>query len=1475
MLYTNLHSYQRLPVLFVTIIFFLTLTSVRIVFSQTEVAGEVSGVWNTEGSPYILIDDIDIEDDDSLLIEPGVEIRYDGRFYIHVNGYLEAVGNEEDSILFVPNGEDEDAGGLGIRFIGPTPNCELCYFRISGMRGDARNINSGAAVYIRNRGEVSLRNGVISDNQCDNDAAIELANSSECHIENLLIEGNSSPLQRLNPGMRKGAGIAVWTDATAVIENCIFRNNNAGTGYGGGISSNSTSDELVIRGNVFERNQAYMGGGVYLIQSAALVADNLFLENRTPGGYGGGLAIHNSRREPRGVIVVNNRFIGNQAAHSAGASISLGRRNRSYLLENEFIDNEAEISRGAIGGGYVVFSNGLIYGNRAPFGSAISAVEVHLINSVVWANESDEGEPIIAAEYLTMSYCDIQDIEEGNGILSRDPLFNDPEVFDFTLNDDSPLIDAGHPHSLFNDDDGSRCDIGSLGGSGFAAGPIIWNFGDVWHPFNYSVDLTVLWTGENRLNLTAPSFETGENFHCRQEEAFSIEPWSYFRLGVVFEPSGRGEFTDRLFIRRDGVGEDAQVLMEVQGECTANVITGNISGVLTAEHSPYQVIDHAVIPEGETLEIEAGVQIEFCDNYVITTRGGSLIIRGTRDQPVVITSTDDSLRGYIDIIEPQEPVRIEHLHLQHNRGISVYSGEVNLFSSRFTSNGIGDRPAVGVQYGVLTAQDCIFEDNGHRPEWPSGAIHVSYGELRVEDCTFIGNGATFGAGIHASRTESCMVMNCTFERNDSHRGGAMLVYHSVHLVLLNNTFIENRSVRHGGGASFFIDWPDDVEARAEDLLVLHNNQWLGNQTEGTGGGIYLEISGSTFQSNIFHGDQFIGNRASMGGGAYLAGYNGEITNTLFHSNIADTGGGVYVESHKLHLLNSILWANQADEDAHIHPNQHTEIEYSCIEGGFEGEGNIDENPLFINVEEGDFQLGEDSPCVDAGIDNVFDRDLDGTRNDMGSYGGGRVLLSTHQVWLPATWIERRRTCHFKLFNPREEEFHIEEITLTQEHVFSLEAEVPAVFGSGESYIMALTFEPEEEGEFTTEISVFSEDFPEDEPGILLGHASATEATNYITLNRGWNMISINLDPQDDRIMTIFTDVVDRERLILVKDGSGRFYAPEWDYDNIRNWQRGSGYQVKVREEDELTIVGDIIPFDTPIPLSRGWNVIAYYPEEAMEAPWAFESIEGVLLIAKDEYGHFYAPGWVWMWFTCFPTRGYQVLVEEDVDLIYPEEPEQRVAIAESDLTQPTDGHWTTPVPTGQNMSVLVTSLNDVHVAERDQIAAFSQDGRMVGVGTVDMNGHCGIAVWGDDPTTEAVDGALEGEALRFRLWDGSVERVIVPEVMDGDLVYHTDGFSALRLESEPSVPVEFGISAVYPNPFNSSTRLTYGLPEAARVELIVYDLTGRVVAELIDGRKASGMHTLMWDASKQPSGVYLARLITPIGVRTVKMTLVR
>jgi hypothetical protein len=100
-------------------------------------------------------------------------------------------------------------------------------------------------------------------------------------------------------------------------------------------------------------------------------------------------------------------------------------------------------------------------------------------------------------------------------------------------------------------------------------------------------------------------------------------------------------------------------------------------------------------------------------------------------------------------------------------------------------------------------------------------------------------------------------------------------------------------------------------------------------------------------------------------------------------------------------------------------------------------------------------------------------------------------------------------------------------------------------------------------------------------------------------------------------------------------------------------------------------------------------------------------------------------------------------------------------------------------------------------------------------------------------------------------------------------------FSILTSAERIPTPASFTLEQNYPNPFNPSTTLTFTLPAAGDVSLVVFDALGRPVATVVDGYRAAGTYHVGFNASDLSSGNYLAVLRSGNHTASIRMTLAR
>jgi len=112
----------------------------------------------------------------------------------------------------------------------------------------------------------------------------------------------------------------------------------------------------------------------------------------------------------------------------------------------------------------------------------------------------------------------------------------------------------------------------------------------------------------------------------------------------------------------------------------------------------------------------------------------------------------------------------------------------------------------------------------------------------------------------------------------------------------------------------------------------------------------------------------------------------------------------------------------------------------------------------------------------------------------------------------------------------------------------------------------------------------------------------------------------------------------------------------------------------------------------------------------------------------------------------------------------------------------------------------------------------------------------------------------------------------------GELEVHLIGQAANPIsvsEIENKIPKSFLLRQNFPNPFNPLTTIFYGLPHESLVEIIVYDVLGNSVMRIAQDNQPAGYHSIKFDASTLPSGIYFYKFQAGSFVETKKMLLLK
>lgn len=404
--------------------------------------------------------------------------------------------------------------------------------------------------------------------------------------------------------------------------------------------------------------------------------------------------------------------------------------------------------------------------------------------------------------------------------------------------------------------------------------------------------------------------------------------------------------------------------------------------------------------DGDTVQVLPGTYIE----HEIDLLGKAVVLRSNdpSDSAVVASTViDGDLEGTVLYLHSGEDTTtvIEGFTIQHGYGVDVdnesFGGGITIrgasprisncaFRENWSHNRGGALDAL-VAVSTLQVEDCVFQDNTaiYRN---GGAVYADATKARFVRCVFRNNYSFSGGGglyIDTCR-DSVWVSSSVFVGNESGGGGAIDVTASD-LIIEESVVAWNRAVNGGG-----------IIGYGGGDITMRNCVIYGNRAERNGGGIQVGFGDVNLSGVLIFNNSV---ERFFGGGLVLAYVDGIVENcTVVGNHSHDPGGGIFGSGDNPRLALRSLIVRDNSPDQILAETTPLYIDHSNIEGGYQGWGNIDADPLFMEAYGFPYLLHPASPCIDAGYPGIHDQIFDshplwpdhlpnGQRADMGAYGG--------------------------------------------------------------------------------------------------------------------------------------------------------------------------------------------------------------------------------------------------------------------------------------------------------------------------------------------------------------------------------------------------------------------------------------------------------------------------------------------------------
>jgi predicted outer membrane repeat protein len=1011
------------------ILFLSLLLFVQISFATDIYSGPVNGNWDQAGSPYLIHGQINIPTDQSLTIEAGVEIIFQDHYKFIVYGKLIAEGTVNDTIVFTA--QDTDAGWYGLRFSDTSSNGQddsilrYCLFEYGNALTGNEESNRGGALSCSYSSNVQIINCRFTNNQADYGGAISLYESDilmqNCLIEynfashdagGILIRNNSAPLLdniilQNNSCNYDGGGVYVCTNASPIISNSTILGNSCVDwegAQGGGISiwgANPVLENVIISDN----NSVGGGGGICLVQNSSASLTDVVI-NRNMASIAGGIIIYNAAINLSGVTISEN--ISENCAggifFSYDSEIVFDPDNRCNIYCNNGINSNLgdDIYAHNINGCNIIVDTFTVI---EPTEYQVHPVEdftfdiqngmIEAVNADLYVNPTGDNNNsgLTADDPLKNIFYALQKIigEESNpvSIFLANGTYSPSQTNEsyFVLcKDYVDIIGESRENTILDAEETNRV-ISSLGTTHSIRNLTIKNGS---HP-NYRSGGGIYIDGsnielENLLITSNSSNSRGGGIHCKDSDPIltnvriennSANGFNGFGGGIYFEDSN--PFLSSVTISNNYAGSgsgivfiDSNPVFDAENRCN---IYNNCSEINYGNDIflGYYNENIDVFIDTFTVYDPTTTQINYMGKVTIDIQN-SIILPIDADIFVSPAGSDENSG-----LTPDDPFKTISFAVN-----SITSNEDNP-KNIYLDEGIYSTSNTGEQFPL------------------SGKDNVQIiGENRE---TSIIDGESNKGLLLLDTVQNFTLKNMQLTNGNAHYdyyyqydyGGAISTNNSV--LYLDNLIISNNIANQGGG---IYNWGSEIEISKTDFID--------NLSTGAGGGI------SSYQSNIkLDRVLFHHNIAESSTGAAINSSidsNLEVVNCTFFSNDAPSYfGAIYTRNSNTIIVNSILW-NDLNNELCIFSAYNEQSTLTIINSNIEGgedeiyiygdsntinwlEYNIETDPLFADTLNGNFNLTENSPCIDMGtaffewngevIIDLEEEEYFGSAPDMGAY----------------------------------------------------------------------------------------------------------------------------------------------------------------------------------------------------------------------------------------------------------------------------------------------------------------------------------------------------------------------------------------------------------------------------------------------------------------------------------------------------------
>mgnify|MGYP001277713615 FL=1 len=371
-----------------------------------------------------------------------------------------------------------------------------------------------------------------------------------------------------------------------------------------------------------------------------------------------------------------------------------------------------------------------------------------------------------------------------------------------------------------------------------------------------------------------------------------------------------------------------------------------------------------------------------------------------------------------------------------------------------------------------------------------------------------------------------------------------------------------------------------------------------------------------------------------------------------------------------------------------------------------------------------------------------------------------------------------------------------------------------------------------------------------------------------------NLVSMNVATANHSVEDMFG-----HDILLIFDDNSNFYIPDYEINQIENYNFAEGYMMFADHSIEMNMSGQAISHNHPIVLDPyKANMIPYFHESCLPVEYAFSSLSNQILLVKDDQGLYYIPNQnINTLESLCPGNAYIVFLNSEISIefSYPEMISNRqisnLEPVNTNLSKLADHSI---YKTGISTPIIINEFIGDYIAG-DDLVVFANN---IPVGVSEISGEFPIVIssWAQFETSNyELPGYEIGDEISVKLYRDN-EYIDVESSLSSDF-FGTENIITGTIENLQDVNIvnNFRIKDIYPNPFNPLTNISLEINQGGNYSFMVYDMLGQVVYESELEYSNPGSYDIQFNGQNLSSGTYIVVIANSFDKAAKKITLLK